>query len=188
MCIFVFNIWMSNSLLFCFVWNTCGGGDSDSGSEEDETDAEADLCNSIVTNKFDCWGIWCLRKGFLHLTEEVSVEELMLEYVESVRRRPEEQRLTFFWVEWDFQVFKILQTCRVDYNIFDIFKVPRKCFLKKSLDLRGHLHAQKLQRTPTPETKICFQRFLTSLSSQSLKKLKWQTEEAELGSRWPLDL
>lgn len=43
---------------------SCGGGDSDSGSDEDETDAEADL------------------------TEEVSVEELMLEYVESVRRRP----------------------------------------------------------------------------------------------------
>ena len=33
----------------------------------------------------------------------------MLEYVESVRRRPEEQRLTFFLVERDFQFFKIQQ-------------------------------------------------------------------------------
>ena len=55
-------------------------------------------------------GICCLRNGFVHLTEEVSVEELMLEYVESVRRRPEEQRLTFFLVERDFQVLKILQS------------------------------------------------------------------------------
>jgi hypothetical protein len=44
---------------------SCGGGERDSGSEVDEPEAAADL------------------------TEEVSVEELILEYVESVRRRPE---------------------------------------------------------------------------------------------------
>ena len=51
-----------------------------------------------------------LKKWGFHLTEEVSVDELMLEYVESVRRRPEEQRLTFFLVKRDFQVLKILQS------------------------------------------------------------------------------
>ena len=63
--------------------NTCGGGDSDSGSDDEETDAEADLCNSIVTNEFDslkrdlftwqkryqwtssCWSMWNQCEGVL---------------------------------------------------------------------------------------------------------------------------
>ena len=78
-----------------------------------------------------------------HLTEEVSVEELILEYVESVRRRP----LTFYGQLLD----KITVCDHPSSNLGQIIVLPPKhIWGSKNKYLQEHLHALKQQHMQRP--------------------------------------